>query len=396
MHKNLLFLRNVSCIALGIAAFSLSGCGGDVQGRGGLDSLKSDATSNLGDAPGSVSKAAGSTASTVSFSPYKDALVNMDWNTSVISTQISGNIVSFADDLKKHGVSKAFIGFATGECGNESWGGVPGADIAAANVKLFAAQGISYVLSTGGAAGAFTCASDAGMKTFVERWKSARLAGIDFDIEAGQSPQDIDNLVQRVPALRQAYPTLRYTLTLATLAANQGASKATSLGPAAPDSLNAYGDEALQSVKKFLGWKGTETSWPKDVNVNLMAMDYGTASPGVCVVAGGHCDMGQSTLQAAMNLHDHWHVPYANIEVTPMIGRNDVQDESFTLADATQVMSSAKTNGLAGVHFWSYDRDVDCPDQWASPTCNSMGAVYAGPYGYLNKFLGKKVSLSAR
>jgi hypothetical protein len=34
--------------------------------------------------------------------------------------------------------------------------------------------------------------------------------------------------------------------------------------------------------------------------------------------------------------------------------------------------------GLAGVHYWSYDRDVDCPAGSASSTCSSMGSGYAG------------------
>jgi hypothetical protein len=39
------------------------------------------------------------------------------------------------------------------------------------------------------------------------------------------------------------------------------------------------------------------------------------------------------------------------------------------------------------VHYWSYDRDVDCAVGAASPTCNSMGTGYAGARGYLSRFL---------
>ena len=45
--------------------------------------------------------------------------------------------------------------------------------------------------------------------------------------------------------------------------------------------------------------------------------------------------------------------------------------------------SFAISQGLAGVHYWSYDRDVDCAPGSASATCNSMGNGYAGPHGYL-------------
>ena len=45
----------------------------------------------------------------------------------------------------------------------------------------------------------------------------------------------------------------------------------------------------------------------------------------------------------------------------------------------------AIAKGLAGVHYWSYDRDIDYPPGPASPTCNSIGGV--GPHGFLRRFL---------
>ena len=118
--------------------------------------------------------------------------------------------------------------------------------------------------------------------------------------------------------------------------------------------------------------------------INLMVMDYGAAIPGNCVVSGGVCQMGQSAIQAAMNLHDRWNVPYSQIELTPMIGGNDVIDESFTLTDVDTMSSWAIQNGLAGVHFWSFDRDRDCSVGYASPTCNTIGN--AGTLGYSKRF----------
>jgi len=105
----------------------------------------------------------------------------------------------------------------------------------------------------------------------------------------------------------------------------------------------------------------------------------------VCVVSGGLCDMGQSAIQAAYNLHDKFGIPYGNIEITPMIGGNDVQSEHFTLNDVDAVASFAISHSLAGYHYWSYDRDVDCPVGSASPTCNSLGG--AGTHGFLKRAL---------
>ncbi|MBV8762865.1 MAG: glycosyl hydrolase, partial [Deltaproteobacteria bacterium] len=212
------------------------------------------------------------------------------------------------------------------------------------------------------------------------RWASPHLIGLDFDIEAGQSPDVINALVARIAAAHAAYPGLRFSLTLATLANNNGASTAQSLGATAPDSFNTYGDTAMAAMHQAFG-----ATWPSYVTVALMTMDYGSPSAGVCVVANGACDMGQSALQAAYNLHDHWNIPWANIELTPMIGGNDVSGEQFTLQDADEVAMFAIAKGLAGVHYWSYDRDVDCPAGAASPTCNSLGT--AGTRGFLARFI---------
>jgi hypothetical protein len=319
------------------------------------------------------------TPSSLVFSPYKDTSINMNWNTNVISTNVSGTPTPLASDLTAHGGKTITLAFATGECGSENWGGVQGAAMASANVPLLSQAGVSYILSTGGAAGSFTCGSDAGMSAFIDRWASSGLIGVDFDIEAGQSQSVIADLIARIGSAHAKYPKLRFSLTLATLANNNGASSAQSLGAGAPDSFNYYGDEVMAAMKSAF------SSWPSYVTVDLMTMDYGSPSAGVCVVSGGACEMGQSALQAAYNLHDHWGLAWSAIELTPMIGGNDVASEQFTLSDADTIAQFAVANGLAGIHYWSYDRDNDCPPGSASPTCNSLGN--AGSWGFLKRFL---------
>ena len=121
--------------------------------------------------------------------------------------------------------------------------------------------------------------------------------------------------------------------------------------------------------------------------INLMTMDYGSAIASNCTLgSNGKCDMGQSAINAAINLHNFYGVPYAQIELTPMIGGNDATDETFTLANVDTVSSWALANHLAGIHFWSLDRDTDCAPGSASATCNSYGA--AGNFGFANRFIG--------
>lgn len=167
------------------------------------------------------------------FSPYKDATISMNWNTNVISSKVTGQLIPVLSSLPS-GVRALTLAFATGECGNENWGGVPGANLAQANVQAFAAANVDYVISTGGAAGAFKCGSDAGMAKFIDRYATKNLIGIDFDIEAGQSQDDIDNLVKRAIFAEKKYPNLRFSFTLATLAESSGHSEAWSWGAVLP------------------------------------------------------------------------------------------------------------------------------------------------------------------
>jgi len=120
--------------------------------------------------------------------------------------------------------------------------------------------------------------------------------------------------------------------------------------------------------------------------VNLMTMDYGSAIASNCTLgSNGKCDMAQSAIQAAVDLHTYYGTPYTQIELTPMIGGNDATDEIFTTANITTLSNWAKTNKIAGVHFWSLDRDKDCALGYASATCNSYGT--AGTWGFTNGFL---------
>lgn len=363
------------------ALWAVGICEGGGSGNNGGST--GDGSGSGGDA-GSGGGGTGSPSGLV-FGAYKDTSIQLDWNTHVISTLVSGTRTDLASDLVAHGGHTITLAFATGECGSENWGGVPGPAMAAANVSRLTGAGIHYILSTGGAAGSFTCSSDAGFMTFVDRWASPDLIGIDFDIEAGQSQAVIADLIRRLPIAHAAHPGLRFSLTLATLANNNGASTAQSLGASVADSFNVYGDWTIAAVRSTLGFTGAPASWPSYLTINLMTMDYGAPGPGVCVVNGGICDMGQSAIQAAYNLRDKFGVPLSHVELTPMIGGNDVASEIFTLADTDAMTRFAIANGLAGVHYWSYDRDVDCPVGSASPICNSLGGV--GAHGFLRRFL---------
>jgi chitinase len=68
--------------------------------------------------------------------------------------------------------------------------------------------------------------------------------------------------------------------------------------------------------------------------------------------------------------------------LTPMIGVNDVIENVFTLEDAAVMVEGVRKLGMAGVHFWSIDRDLPCtkPATGAEALCSTMPSVPAGAY----------------
>jgi chitinase len=343
-------------------------------GSGSGEPWTSDGSCTGGSGGGGGGGGGGSGTGSVSgllFSPYKDVTINMNWNTYQMQSAVegsdlpvvgSGSLVS--DYIPK--LPAITLAFATGACGSENWGGAPAAGWAGENIPQLQAAGLNYVVSTGGEAGTFTCDSTAGMEAFIARYASPNLVGIDFDIEGGQSESDIQNLVDSAAGAQSAYPNLQFSFTLATLGASDG-----SYG-----GVNSLGNEVVEAV---LG------SSLKNYVINLMTMDYGSASSSVCVVVSGSCEMAQSAIQAVENLEHTYGIPASKIAVTPMIGMNDTTSETFTAADVDTLTAYAVSNGLAGLHFWSLDRDTPCNDTYASPTCDSISS--ATPLEYTDEFL---------
>jgi len=298
-------------------------------------------------------------------SAYKDVTVNLNWNTNVISTAVTGATTTMVAAMPAK-LDTITLAFATGECGAESWGGVTASALASANIQPLISAGKKYILSTGGAAGQFTCATDTGFSNFIKTYYSANLIGVDFDIEAGQTDAQIADLINRVKVAQVTYPKMRFSFTIATL----GSAGSPDLGSAGISVMNAINAAGL---KNYL--------------INLMVMDYGSAASTNCVLnsSTGKCDMGASANAAAVSLHTSYGVPYNQIELTPMIGGNDATDEIFSIADVTTMSNFVLQNKLAGVHFWSFDRDKDCAPSYASPTCNTYGK--AGTLGFTNAFI---------
>ena len=115
------------------------------------------------------------------------------------------------------------------------------------------------------------------------------------------------------------------------------------------------------------------------VYINLMVMDYGAASAAACVVRDARCDMAASAhcrLRAICTLLHG--VPLQYIELTAMIGVNDVVNNMFTPQDAQTLARQAQALALGGLHFWSLDRDTVPRRRHRRPsTCSSLNQLDA-------------------
>ena len=168
--------------------------------------------------------------------------------------------------------------------------------------------------------------------------------------KAARPSRDIQNLVNAAAGAQSQYPNLQFSFTLATLAASDG-----SYG-----GVNSLGNEVVEAV---LG------SSLKNYVINLMTMDYGSASSSVCVVVSGSCEMAQSAIQAVKNLEHTYGIPASKIAVTPMIGLNDNSSETFTPADVDTLttLRGQQRPGRAALlvtgpgHALRHDPDVRVP-----------------------------------
>jgi chitinase len=237
----------------------------------------------------------------------------MDWNTNIISSQVTGPKLSIFDS-RPNGLDTITLAFATGECGSEIWGSIDPNIWIPANLKNFEQAGLNYIISTGGANGIFTCGTPEKFIEFIQRYWTSRLIGIDFDIEAGQTEQVLRDLINASIAAEKRWPNLRFSFTIATLAGEQGVI------------LNPTG-VLLMNLLKNSGWN--------NYFINLMTMNYGTeVRSGICIVgSNGQCDMGLSAINAAKRLSKDYEIPFSRIEITPMIGNNDVVTNIYLLKD---------------------------------------------------------------
>ncbi|WP_331744298.1 carbohydrate binding domain-containing protein (plasmid) [Streptomyces sp. NBC_01136] len=242
--------------------------------------------------------------------------------------------------------------FVLGEGCNQIWGDtLPVGNDSYTDPEIAKAksEGASVIISSGGASGeplAWTCSAqssiDAGYQAIINDYGVTQL---DFDVE-GAAVADTAAAARQMQAmkdLKASNPGLQFSMTL----------------PVLTSGLTNDGVNILKAAK---------SAGIKIDVVNIMAMDY---------YAGTGTEMGQGAVAAAkatlaqMQSVDSGYT-YANLGITPMIGKND-DGSTFTLADAQTVENFAAQNGVGRLAFWSVNRDQPCGSNANSlSTCSEI------------------------
>ena len=251
-----------------------------------------------------------------------------------------------------HGLKAYTAAFVLGEGCTQIWGDtLPIGNDSYTDPEIARAksEGASVIISSGGASGeplAWTCSTqssiDAGYQAIINDYGVTQL---DFDVE-GAAIADTAAAARQMQAmkdLKASHPNLQFSMTL----------------PVLTSGLTNDGVNILKAAK---------TAGIKIDVVNIMTMDY---------YAGTGTEMGQAALSAAratlaqMQSVDSGYT-YANLGITPMIGKND-DGSTFTLADAQTVESFAAQNGVGRLAFWSANRDQPCSGSANSlSTCSEI------------------------
>lgn len=246
----------------------------------------------------------------------------------------------------------------------------------AAQIGELRRAGADVRVSFGGADGvelAAACPDEVSLAdAYREVLDTYALTKVDFDVEGDELGDTAANdRRSRVIALLQGEAAavgrpLQVTFTL----------------PVMPEGLTDDGTRLLESAVRA----GVQIS-----GVNIMTMNYGPEYQG---------NMAEYALEAARAVHAQLRIvlgltdtaAWKVLEMTPMIGFNDVATEVFRPDDAERLLEFARTKQIGRLSMWSAGRDRPCPGgpkPLAVSTCSSIEqqdddflrvfAAYRGP-----------------
>ena len=296
------------------------------------------------------------------FSPYADLTINTHWDSHYQDMEPTDlSLMSHVSGVRSYHL--AFI-TDSGTCA-PAWGGQASYDVKTSwgshLTEKLTTNNINYIISFGGASGndlSMACNETQLINTYNDIINTYHPQGLDFDIENGSA--NVPKIIRALQQIQNSHPNLQISFTL----------------PVLPEGLTTSGQDVVNQAKVV----------NLNYAINIMAMDYGPAYVN---------DMGQYAIQAATNLFTFLKTLYPQkpdsalwqmIQVTPMIGVNDVNVENFTLTNVDTLRNFAKQNSLGSLSIWSVARDNPCADRWASPVCSGNN-LQSTAYEFSERFL---------
>jgi chitinase len=295
------------------------------------------------------------------FSPYIDLTLNVHTNEQTHTIE-PVDIVKVSEENNVKNYHLGFISDA-GHC-NPAWGGTPNYSIyqewAKTTIDNMLANDMKLVIAFGGTQGidiSALCNETELLKAYEKVIETYHPHGLEFNIE--NSTSNIPKIVVAIQELQKKYPHLEIVFTLHTL------------------------PEGITSTSEKILFEATETGI--NYTVNLLLMNYGPTYTG---------NMAAYGVQATRIFFDYLKKLYPRktkeelwgmIELTPMIGVNNVPGEEFTLADASTISNFAKHFGIGEVSMWLANRDFPCPNKIANNYCSGNN-LQTEPYEYERRF----------
>ncbi len=298
----------------------------------------------------------------VDFSPYADVTINTRWDSQYQDMEP----MDLTAISQLTGIQHYHLAFITDSGGcHPAWGGQSSYSVDSSwgshLTDKMRADSINYIISFGGASGndiSMSCNESQLISIYEHILKVYQPQGLDFDIENGSV--NLTHLMNALKQLQNRHPDLKMSFTL----------------PVMPEGLTSSGQDVVNRAKAN----------NLNYSINIMAMDYGPAYVN---------DMGEYAIQAATNVFFFLKGLYPTqtdsalwqmIEVTPMIGVNDVNVEQFTLTNVDTLRHFARQNKLKSLSIWSIARDNPCTDKWASPIC-SGNSLQSRSYEFSQHFM---------
>ncbi len=300
------------------------------------------------DPPASAPDAGTTPEAQTDYAPY---FFTWSWDTAS-----TNDFYSLMNLKKKAGLTGATLAFvlSDGGCAADR-----GAQDHLSDVKAFVAAGGKLKASFGGASGTYLeyqCTDAASLTKAIEDFvDQTGIKDLDFDIEQDAAFTTAVN-DRRATALKKVQDDRGVKLSF-TLAANP------SYQGSGGGGLTSQGMGLLRAVLS----KGATIS-----HVNMMTMDYGDdwASKNMGQIAIGSITDTQAQIKTLIpGITDA--AAWAMVGATPMIGKND-DAETFTLANARDLVAFAKQKKIGLVAFWAINRDRVCSDFNECTTVNGQ------------------------